>query len=138
MLKTLIATAALAGSAGALQAQELTFRITLEPAEGETVERIVEIEGDQLTVAQVDEGNPIYEERTVEEADREAIRTLLRDRVAAMDFTSEATAEAPRYTVEIEWDGEARQVQVEEVYAEGSLPAALVDAQGQFYEQPLE
>lgn len=138
MSRTLIAAAALALAGVAAQAQELSFQITLEPAEGENVDRIVEIAEGQLTVAQVDEENPVYEEREAEEADREAIRTLLRDRVAGMDFGASAPSEPPRYSVSIEWDGDARRVQVEETYAEGELPQDLIDAQVRFYDDPLE
>ncbi len=118
---------------------EIAFYYQPDSTGKNTLNKSIQLEDGELQIEESrNDGNNRFVERdaTAEEADR--IKTFVMQRIRDFEFVATDDLDAPKVEIRIEVNGNTREIEVEEIYAAGSVPALYLDIQKEFFNSAFE
>lgn len=118
---------------------EITFYFQPDDTGNNTLNKSIEIDGDELTIEESHNDRPNrYEEREATEDEIAYVRSLVEERITGFEFAEGEDVDAPKVEIEFEFESGNRSIEVEEVYAAGSVPDEYMALQKRFFEDQFE
>ena len=140
LASSLILPALAPAAADDLHGVELNVTFYLQPDStgNNTQNKSIEYRRGRIEIEESGEDRNRLEKFDADTDDVEALLGLIKGRIEGFEFAAAEDFDPPYVEVQFEFDGDARTIEMEEVYPAGKVPAELLDLQKKYFESVFE
>ncbi len=118
---------------------EMTLYLQPDDTGQNTQNKSVKLRGDQIRIEESQENVPNrVVKRTATAEEMELLRTLISERIKAIELTAAERLDMPRVEIQFEFDGNTRAIEIEEYYPIGGVPEVYIAVQELFFDDPFK
>ena len=116
----------------------VTFYLQPDSTGNNTQNKSIEYRRGRIEIEESGEDRNRLEKFDADEDDVAALLALIKGRIQGFEFSAAEDFDPPYVEVEFEFDGDARTIEMEQVYPTGKVPAELLDLQKKYFNSVFE